>query len=103
LIRRLHWMEEPASLGLLMLDPLREKWVRLRVVEGLTEDERFVQGYGFDVMNWYGYETLADLRELMMTVWLSRRIATDEGAATEFGRRIADLRSNGDRHGWQPF
>ena len=183
LIRRLHWLNEPASLGLGKLDPFGDTWDRIRGAEGLSEDDRsflwtraevlmkrydeldfvlpfgmihgdanvgnallddqgnavlidldgfavgqrewdlvltalyfdrygwhtrseyaaFVRAYGFDVMNWDGYETLADMRELMMTVWLSRKVTTDQEAAAEVARRIADLRSGGDRHGWKPF
>jgi hypothetical protein len=67
------------------------------------EYEAFVRGYGFDVMNWYGYPVLADMREVMMTVWLARRMAVDPAVAGEVVRRIADLRAGGDRHGWRPF
>jgi hypothetical protein len=181
LVRRLHWLEEPASLGLQGLDPFRETWQRIRANGALPDDDRaflagrvqvlgkafaelnfvlppgmvhggpdvgnvllddvghavltelggsavgprewdlaltalyyerlgwhtrseyeaFVDGYGFDVMNWYGYETLADLRELMMTVGLAERLTTNDEVAAEVARRIHDLRTDGDRHGWQ--
>ncbi|MBI3688930.1 MAG: phosphotransferase [Actinobacteria bacterium] len=68
-----------------------------------SEYDAFVHSYGFDVMNWYGYQTLADMRELMMTVWLSRGMTTDETVAAEVRRRIGDLRSGAERRGWQPF
>ena len=63
--------------------------------------ERFVAGYGFDVLNWYGYETLAAVRELAMTVDLAARGTTGEQVTAEVSRRIEDLRTGGDRHGWQ--
>jgi Ser/Thr protein kinase RdoA (MazF antagonist) len=183
LIRRLHWLEEPASLGLPALDALGETWERIRGAEGLAEEDRsflwtraetlrkrydeldfvlppgmvhgdanvgnvlldrhghpvlidldgfavghrewdlvltalyfdrfgwhtraeydaFVYAYGFDIMNWYGYETLADIRELMMTVWLASKAAADADSAAEVARRISDLRTGADRHGWRAF
>jgi aminoglycoside phosphotransferase len=66
------------------------------------EYESFVHHYGFDVMNWPGYEVLADLRELMMTLWLGRKAAEPE-AADEFARRVESIRTGGDRRHWRPF
>jgi len=183
LLRRLHWLEEPASLGLGYLEPLAETWGRIDAAVGLGADDRaflrqraeelrkrygvlefvlpfglvhgdanvgnalidssgrarlidldgfalgprewdlvltamyyerfgwhtraeyeaFVDAYGFDVMNWYGYPVLADMRELMMTVWLTQNMAGDAEVSAEVERRLADLRSGGDRHGWMPF
>jgi aminoglycoside phosphotransferase (APT) family kinase protein len=183
LLRRLHWLEEPASLGVPYLEPLGDTRERIENASALAEDDRaflrqraevlrkqydeldfvlpfgmihgdanvgnalqdesgravlfdldgfalgprewdlaltalyyerfgwhtreeyesFVLAYGFDVMNWYGYRTLADLRELMMTVWLSQNMAGNDNIMAEVRRRISDLRADGDRHGWQPF
>ncbi|WP_406284320.1 phosphotransferase [Embleya sp. NBC_00896] len=183
LLRRLHWLEEPASLGLPYLEPLAATWGRIDAAVALGDDDRgflrqraeelrkrydalefvlpfglvhgdasvgnalvdeagravlidldgfalgprewdlvltamyyerygwhtraeyeaFVNAYGFDVMNWYGYPVLADMRELMMTVWLTQNMAGDAEVAAEVERRISDLRSGGDRHGWKPF
>lgn len=70
-----------------------------------TEEEyaEFVHRYGFDLMNWPGYETLADLRELMMVVWLGHQVATSDRSAEEFTRRMGALRAGGSRKDWQPF
>ncbi|MCE7081063.1 phosphotransferase [Streptomyces sp. ST2-7A] len=68
-----------------------------------AEYESFVHHYGFELMNWPGYPVLADLRELMMTLWLGRRITTEERAAREFARRVHAIRTNGSRRDWQPF
>ncbi|MGC5365494.1 phosphotransferase [Streptomyces sp. DT24] len=67
------------------------------------EYESFVDRYGFDVMNWPGYGVLADLRELMMTLWLGAKAAAEPKAAEEFARRVESIRTDGDRRLWQPF
>ncbi len=70
-----------------------------------TEDEyrAFVDSYGFDVLEWDGYEVLAGVRELSMVTWLSQNAATDDRAATELGKRIESLRTNGSRKDWRPL
>jgi thiamine kinase-like enzyme len=68
-----------------------------------TEYAEFVHRYGFDLINWPGYETLADLRELMMVAWLGHQVVTNERSAREFGRRMDTLRTGGSRKDWQPF
>jgi Ser/Thr protein kinase RdoA (MazF antagonist) len=68
-----------------------------------SEYEGFVHRYGFDIMNWPGYPVLADIRELMMTIWLGQQASTSERSATEFARRVEDIRTGGSRRGWQPF
>ncbi|SCD33455.1 hypothetical protein GA0115245_103431 [Streptomyces sp. di188] len=54
-------------------------------------------------MNWPGYETVADLRELMMVAWLGHQVATSERLAQEFSRRVGALRTGRSRRDWQPF
>ncbi len=66
------------------------------------EYETFVEIYGFDIMQWSGYEVLADLRELIMVTWMSQNIG-DEKVAAEFAHRMESLRTNGSRRDWQPF
>jgi thiamine kinase-like enzyme len=68
-----------------------------------TEYESFVHHYGFDVMNWPGYQVLADLRELMMTLWLGGVAAAEPKAAKEFARRVETIRTGRDRRDWRPF
>ncbi|MFI1092886.1 phosphotransferase family protein [Streptomyces sp. NPDC020917] len=65
--------------------------------------ESFVHHYGFDLMNWPGYPVLADVRELMMTLWMGGKAATEPQAATEFARRVEAIRTGGSRRDWQPF
>ncbi|WP_405998467.1 hypothetical protein [Streptomyces sp. NBC_00829] len=54
-------------------------------------------------MNWPGYETLADLRELMMVVWIGHQVGTSERFAAEFARRMRSLRAGGGRDSWGAF
>ncbi|MGW1504727.1 phosphotransferase family protein [Streptomyces mirabilis] len=68
-----------------------------------AEYAEFVHRYGFDLMNWPGYETLADLRELMMVAWLGHQVATSERSAAEFARRVRSLRTGEGREEWGPF
>ncbi|UED85852.1 aminoglycoside phosphotransferase family protein [Streptomyces profundus] len=68
-----------------------------------AEYESFVYHYGFELMNWPGYEVLADIRELMMMLWLGTRTSGDPKSAEEFRRRLHTLRTDGSRRDWQPF
>ncbi|MFG1812093.1 phosphotransferase family protein [Streptomyces sp. NPDC049040] len=65
--------------------------------------EAFVDHYGFDVMNWPGYLVLADVRELMMTLWMGGKAASEPKAAVEFTHRVESIRTEGDRRLWRPF
>jgi aminoglycoside phosphotransferase (APT) family kinase protein len=67
------------------------------------EYAEFVHRYGFDLMNWPGYETLADLRELMMVAWLGHQVTSSDRAAAEFARRVRSLRTGEGRDEWGPF
>ncbi|MYT70362.1 MULTISPECIES: aminoglycoside phosphotransferase family protein [unclassified Streptomyces] len=63
----------------------------------------FVFRYGFDLMNWPGYETLADLRELMMVAWVGHQAKESERSAAEFQKRLHSLRTGEGRSTWGPF
>lgn len=54
-------------------------------------------------MNWPGYSVLADVRELMMVLWMGQQVADSEKSAAEFGRRVETLRNDGHRKEWSPF
>ncbi|WFB07392.1 aminoglycoside phosphotransferase family protein [Streptomyces sp. LX-29] len=183
LLRRLHWLEEPESLGLPYFDPFARLDAGLRALDGVGKDDRsflekragelhkaydgldfvlpfgmihgdanignvirhragqailidldgfalaprewdlvltaiyyerfgwhtraeyesFVYHYGFDLMNWPGYPVLADVRELMMVVWLGHQVTTSAEAAEEFTRRVNALRTGASRRDWRPF
>ncbi|KOV51610.1 aminoglycoside phosphotransferase [Streptomyces sp. AS58] len=68
-----------------------------------AEYAEFVHRYGFDLMNWPGYETLADLRELMMVAWIGHQVGTSERYAAEFARRMRSLRTGEGRDSWGAF
>ncbi|MGW3010526.1 phosphotransferase family protein [Streptomyces sp. NPDC001219] len=70
---------------------------------GRSDYEGFVHHYGFDIMNWPGYAVLADVRELMMVLWMGQQIGSSEKSATEFSRRMYALRTGGSRRDWSPF
>jgi aminoglycoside phosphotransferase (APT) family kinase protein len=70
-----------------------------------TPDEyrTFVEVYGYDITQWDGYETLADMREVAMTAWLAKKAATDKGAAVEVHKRITAMRTGGSRRDWGAY
>jgi hypothetical protein len=53
-------------------------------------------------MNWPGYETLADLRELMTVAWHGHQVDVSERSATEFTRRVRSPRTGEGRDVWSP-
>ena len=67
------------------------------------EYRTFVDVYGYDITGWEGYETLADMREVAMTAWMSRKAAGDSGAAAEARKRIAAMRTGGSRRDWGAY
>lgn len=67
------------------------------------EYQEFVDVYGFDVMEWPGFPTLREIRELIMVSWLSQKAAENDETAAELRRRVEDLRTGASRRGWQPY
>jgi aminoglycoside phosphotransferase (APT) family kinase protein len=65
------------------------------------EYQTFVDVYGFDIIKWHGYETLASYREIAMTLWLAGKAT--EKAAKEVRKRVFAIRTGGDRRDWAPF
>jgi aminoglycoside phosphotransferase (APT) family kinase protein len=66
------------------------------------EYDAFVRAYGYDILQWNGFDVLADVRELLMVAWLAQNARADE-VADELGRRLDTIRNNGPRTGWRPF
>ncbi|WP_239154452.1 phosphotransferase family protein [Amycolatopsis sp. FDAARGOS 1241] len=65
------------------------------------EYRTFVDVYGFDIMKWSGYETLAGYREISMTLWLAAK--ESEEAFNEVRKRVKSIKTGGDRSTWAPF
>ncbi|MEW1862546.1 hypothetical protein AB0399_19590 [Streptomyces sp. NPDC088194] len=102
LLKRLYWLEEPESLELPYFDPFAKVRSSLRGLGAGVQPED-VKHYGFDLMNWPGYPVLADVRELMMTLWMGGKAAAESRAAEEFVRRVEAIRTNGSRRDWAVF
>ncbi|MFQ6142503.1 phosphotransferase enzyme family protein [Streptomyces seoulensis] len=68
-----------------------------------AEYAEFVHRYGFDLMHWSGYKTMADLRELMMVAWVGHQVGASDHAAAEFARRVRSLRTGRGRDTWSAF
>ncbi|KAA1027092.1 aminoglycoside phosphotransferase family protein [Pseudonocardia sp. EV170527-09] len=68
-----------------------------------SEYRDFVDSYGYDLMQWTGYATLADMREIAMTSWIAKKAATSTGAAAEATKRVAAIRTGGSRRDWGAY
>ncbi|MFI6333260.1 phosphotransferase family protein [Micromonospora chersina] len=68
-----------------------------------SEYRAFCQAYGFDVMQWPEYKTLADVEEFMMATWLSQNAKPGTQAAEELARRVHTLQTGEGRRDWQLF
>jgi hypothetical protein len=62
-----------------------------------------VKVYEYDIMEWAGYSDLADMREIAMTSWLSKKAASSEHAAAEAAKRIDAIRSGRSRRDWSAY
>jgi aminoglycoside phosphotransferase (APT) family kinase protein len=54
-----------------------------------SEYREFCDSYGFDVMTWPGYKTLADTREFLMVTWLSQNAAPNSRNEDELALLVA--------------
>lgn len=52
---------------------------------------------------WSGYNELADMREIAMISWLSKKAANSHSAAGEAMKRIEAIRSGASRRGRGPY
>jgi Phosphotransferase enzyme family len=67
------------------------------------EYQTFVEVYGYDLMAWEGYTALADMREVAMTTWLSRKASDSPAAAAEAHKRINAIRTGASRRNWGAY
>lgn len=70
-----------------------------------TEQEyrTFVDVYGYDLLQWEGYSDLADMREIAMTTWLSRKAGESEATAAEAEKRVTAVRTGASRRDWGAY
>ncbi|WP_263251659.1 phosphotransferase family protein [Saccharopolyspora rosea] len=70
-----------------------------------TEEEyrSFVEVDGYDLLDWAGSPALADIRETLMTFWLSQKAVDDQRSADEVRKRLATLRNGDSRRSWSPY
>ncbi|GAA0944624.1 hypothetical protein GCM10009554_38920 [Kribbella koreensis] len=52
----------------------------------------FAHAYGHDVMEWCGFETLRDIRELRVTCYAAQRASENEKFRDEAALRVASSR-----------
>jgi Ser/Thr protein kinase RdoA (MazF antagonist) len=67
------------------------------------EYETFVSVYGYDILQWPGYETLANIREFIMVTWIAQKAIEDKRTATEARKRVDALRTGASHKDWLPF
>ena len=67
------------------------------------EYETFVRVYGYDIIGWSEYPKLADLREVAMTAWLSRKAVNSDKSAAEAAKRINTMRTGASRRDWSAY
>jgi Ser/Thr protein kinase RdoA (MazF antagonist) len=58
----------------------------------VAEYGEFAEAYGHDVMDWLGFETLRNIRELRVTCYAAQRASEDEKFRDEAELRVACLR-----------
>jgi hypothetical protein len=66
------------------------------------EYKSFADAYGFDVMQWGGFEVVRSVHELKMTTWLMQNAKNSSEIAEEFQVRMETLRTGQPSH-WRPF
>ncbi|WP_344291053.1 phosphotransferase family protein [Streptomyces synnematoformans] len=72
-----------------------------RFGHGSRHYERFAEAYGWDVMRWPGYNTLARIRELRMITTNARKVGHTPGSLEEVKRRIEGVRRGDTELRWR--
>jgi Ser/Thr protein kinase RdoA (MazF antagonist) len=67
------------------------------------EYENFVSVYGYDIMRWSGYETLANIREFTIVTWIGQKANENKRTSAEARKRVDALRTGASRKDWLPF
>ena len=68
-----------------------------------AEYQAFTAAYGWDVVEWSGYETLRGARETAGCAWVAQHAPANPAARTEFRRRVASLRAGDPSVRWYSF
>lgn len=69
----------------------------------VAEYRAFTAAYGWDVVEWSGYETLRGARETAGCAWVAQHAPAIPAARTEFRRRVASLRAGDRSVRWYSF
>ncbi len=67
------------------------------------EYERFVEGYGYDVLSWNGFGVLRSAHEIKMTTWLMQNVGESAEIADEYTARMRTIRDGERGRSWRPF
>ncbi|SDO54042.1 aminoglycoside phosphotransferase family protein [Actinacidiphila guanduensis] len=65
--------------------------------------DAFTAAYGWDVIDWDGYEVLRGARETAGCAWVAQHAPANPAARTEFRRRVASLRAEDPSVRWYSF
>jgi Ser/Thr protein kinase RdoA (MazF antagonist) len=63
----------------------------------------FARVYGYDIMQWPGYPTLAAVREFIQVTWIVSKAGEGERTSAEARKRLTALRTGASRKDWAPF
>lgn len=63
----------------------------------------FVDTYGYDVMDWAGFELLRLTHEMKMTTWLMQNVSMSVEVAAEYEVRMHTIRTGRTDLPWRPF
>jgi Ser/Thr protein kinase RdoA (MazF antagonist) len=67
------------------------------------EYDTFARVYGYDIMQWPGYNVLANVREFIQVTWMIQKAGESDKTAAEARKRIGSLRNETSRKDWLPF
>lgn len=85
------WDMTPMAVGLFRMRHPRQQY------------QSFAEEYGWDVTRWPGFAVLRRVRELKMVAGALPVLAGNSQARTEFGRRLASLRTGSLDTTWTPY
>jgi aminoglycoside phosphotransferase (APT) family kinase protein len=63
----------------------------------------FAGAYGYDVMEWHGFEVLRATHEIKMTTWIMQNVHESAEIAAEYEARMHTIRTGQGARTWRPF